>query len=110
MEYVITNRAGVSIGKKTSNCDCIELNLDSGEIFTLFGDQRQAIIENLRGVVWITQEKDTIDYKISQGERFLVTQPGKVVIQGIPQARIRLLPAEQQSQTIEKEILRERIF
>lgn len=95
MEYLITKENGLSVGKKTSNCECIELNLDQGEVFTLIGDQRNAVIQSLRGNVWVTQENDSDDYKILEGEEFIVTKSGKVILQGVPIARIRITPAEE---------------
>jgi hypothetical protein len=95
MEYVIKSKNGLNIGKKTSSCECVDINLDEGEIFTLMGDQRQTAIENLSGVLWITQEDDITDYKFNQGERFTITHSGKVIIQGMPSARFRLFPVEQ---------------
>ena len=108
MEYVIKNKSGVNIGKKTSSCECIDINLAEGEIFTLLGDQRQAVIENIRGIIWITQEKDDVDYRINHGEKFTITQPGKVIIQGMPSARIHLIPAEQTQTANDELILEER--
>lgn len=103
MEYLITKENGLSVGKKTSNCECIELNLDSGEVFTLIGDQRNTAIQSLRGIVWITQENDADDYKIREGEEFTVTKSGKVILQGVPVARIRVTPAEENSSKVSAE-------
>lgn len=94
MDYLITKENGYSVGKKTSNCDCVDINLDPGEVFTLLGDQRGAMIRNLRGVVWITQENDADDYKIQEGEEFTVSRTGRVIVQGVPAARIRIFAAE----------------
>jgi hypothetical protein len=94
MEYLITKENGLSVGKKTSNCDCVDLNLDQGEVFTMLGDQRNAVIRNLRGVVWITQENDSDDYKIFKGDEFVVSKSGKVILQGVPTARIRITSAD----------------
>ena len=35
------------------------------------------------GVLWITQDGDPEDYILERGERFTVTRPGRVVIQGM---------------------------
>jgi hypothetical protein len=35
------------------------------------------------GVIWITQDGDPEDYILERGERFTVTRPGRVVIQGM---------------------------
>ena len=94
MDYLITKENGYSVGKKTSNCDCVDVNLDPGEVFTLLGDQRGAVIKSLRGAVWITQEKDADDYKILKGEEFTVSRTGRVIVQGVPAARIRIFAAE----------------
>ncbi len=94
MEYLISKENGYSVGKKTSNCDCVDINLDLGEVFTLLGDQRGAMIKNLRGVVWITQENDADDYKMQEGEDFTVSRTGSVIVQGVPTARIRIFAAE----------------
>jgi hypothetical protein len=54
-----------------------------------------ATIQSVQGTLWITQEGEPSDYKVGEGEEFKVTQPGKVIIEGIPNARMRLVPAEQ---------------
>jgi hypothetical protein len=82
MEYLIAKENGYNVGKKTSNCECVDINLDPGEVFTLLGDQRGALVRNLRGVVWITQENDADDYKIREGEEFTVSKTGRVIVQG----------------------------
>jgi hypothetical protein len=94
MEYLIAKENGYNVGKKTSNCECVDINLDPGEVFTLLGDQRGALVRNLRGVVWITQENDADDYKIREGEEFTVSKTGRVIVQGVPAARIRIFAAE----------------
>ena len=35
------------------------------------------------GVLWITQDGDPEDHILERGERFTVTRPGRVVVQGM---------------------------
>ena len=55
--------------------------LAEGEVKQLVGDHRWALILCLVGSVWITQERDLADYILNPEQAFLVTQPGRVVIQ-----------------------------
>ena len=93
MEYMITDKSGLNFGKKTSICECIEQELSPGELFTLFGDQRESIIQSVAGSLWITQENDTDDYRVNEGDSFTIFKSGKVVIQGMPTAHLRFMPA-----------------
>ena len=94
MEYSIKGRNGVTFGKKTSNCECVDITLEKGETFTLSGDQRDILIQVGQGSLWITQEDDPRDYRLEESESFQVSCSGMVVLQGLPAAQFRLIPVE----------------
>ena len=70
-----------------------EFELHPGDVFSLTGDSRWRMIVCLRGVIWITQARDMQDYVLTPGEMFLVTQPGKVVVQGLQEAAVKVTPS-----------------
>lgn len=42
----------------------------------------------VEGLLWITQEGDPTDYLVGPGESFVVTRPGRVVVQSLtPESR-----------------------
>jgi hypothetical protein len=61
----------------------LDVELNRGEVFTLYGDWRGVQIVVPRGLVWITQEGDPDDHFVAAGVRFTVTCAGRVVMQGI---------------------------
>jgi hypothetical protein len=70
-----------------------EWELRAGGVVCLTGDSRWRMVVCLRGVIWITQERDMQDYVLTPGEMFLVTQPGKVVVQGLQDAAVKVTPS-----------------
>jgi hypothetical protein len=61
----------------------LELRLDSHEVRKLGGNQCGTQILSVNSVLWVTQDGDLQDYVLCPGDRFTVTQPGPVVIQGM---------------------------
>ena len=57
------------------------ITLAKGEVKQLLGDHRWTLILCQTGSVWITQERDLTDYILEPEQAFLVTLPGRVVIQ-----------------------------
>lgn len=87
--YVRMNRT-VPIGQLVSNRDEVEVRLAPGEVFSLTGDRRGARIVCATGGLWLTQADDPNDHYLKQGDRFLVSKPGTVVIQGIPEGKLKV--------------------
>ena len=58
----------------------MEVDMCAGGLWRMGGHNRWRVIVCLRGVVWITQERDPRDYVLARGSMFLVTQPGTVVV------------------------------
>lgn len=79
--------------KDTPEDGSITLDLRVGELWRAHGDHRWRAIICQKGVVWITQERDLHDYVLSAGEMFLVTLPGRVMIQGLQDASIQITPS-----------------
>jgi redox-sensitive bicupin YhaK (pirin superfamily) len=94
MEYNITGLNGKIIGKKVSTCECVDVSLENDEVFTLSGDQRETLVQVVSGSLWVTQEDDPEDYRIAEGGVFEISCTGRVVLQGLPAAKFRLAPAD----------------
>lgn len=69
----------------------IQLDLEAGGLWQARGDQRWHIIICHHGVVWITQECDGIDYVLQEGEIFIVTLPGLVLVQSLKPASLTVV-------------------
>lgn len=63
-------------------------NLDAGKGWGVQGKHRQQIIYCLEGSVWVTQEGDIHDYVLDEGDAFVITLPGKVLVRAFKPARI----------------------
>jgi hypothetical protein len=64
--------------------------LGAGGVFRLDGDQRWRVMRCQQGVIWVTQERDLQDYVLTAGETFIITQPGRVVVQALEDATIEI--------------------
>ncbi len=91
MTSYIRRMQNVRVGQLVSNCDELEVRLVPGEVFTLNGDSRGLQIVCETGKLWITQVDDPVDYVIKRGERFFASGTGKVVIQGVPHGKARVI-------------------
>ena len=67
------------------------LDLEVGVLWQARGDQRGRVFICRRGVVWITQERDAIDYVLQEGEMFIVTLPGLVLVQALEPASVTVV-------------------
>ncbi len=71
----------------------VHLNLEVGALWQGRGDLRWCAIICRRGVVWITQERDGIDYVLPAGEIFIVTLRGLVLVQALEPAAVIVTPS-----------------
>lgn len=55
-------------------------------------DHRWQTVACLKGRIWITQEKDFQDYILEEGEAFVITNFGRVVIQALEDSAIAVTP------------------
>ena len=69
----------------------VHLDLEAGALWKAGGDQRWRVIICRRGVVWITQERDVADYELREGEIFIVTLPGLVLVQALEPASLTIV-------------------
>jgi hypothetical protein len=69
----------------------IHLDLEVGALWRARGDQRGRVIICRRGVVWITQERDLVDYVLQEGEVLIVTLPGSVLVQALEPASVMVV-------------------
>ena len=67
-----------------------EVQLSTGDLWRMRGHSRWRVVVCLRGVVWVTQEHDPRDYVLTEGEMFLVTQPGTVLVGAVEDARVQV--------------------
>jgi hypothetical protein len=71
----------------------VHLNLEVGALWQARDDQRWRVIICRRGVVWITQERDGVDYVLQEGEIFVVTLRGLVLVQALEPASVIVTPS-----------------
>ena len=65
-------------------------SLRSGEVSRVNGDNRWRLIICHRGEVWITQAWDLNDYVLREGDMFLVTLPGTLLVQALKEAEVEI--------------------
>jgi hypothetical protein len=68
-----------------------EIRLGYREVYQQDGDLRGVEVIPMEGRVWVTQAGDSDDYILGPGERFTITRPGRVVVQGMNPSRFRLV-------------------
>ena len=64
------------------------VDLAAGQGRRVRGKRRQQTLFCLQGSVWVTQECDIRDYVLEEGDAFLVTLPGLVLVRALTPARI----------------------
>jgi hypothetical protein len=69
----------------------VHLDLEVGALWRARGDQRGRVIICRRGVVWITQERDVVDYVLQEGEIFIVTLRGLVLVRALEPASVTVV-------------------
>ncbi len=92
MEHVFQTAEGLFLGKKITAGGCVDVPLAAGELYRLDGDSRGARLVGLHGILWVTQSGDSADYLLYPGQTFTVTRPGVVLVQGLPEGRLRVVP------------------
>jgi hypothetical protein len=98
---VLSLRAGLNApsqqhwGPAVADLDAgqVHLSLVVGKLWQARGDQRWQAIICHRGVVWITQERDGVDYVLQAGEIFIVTLRGLVLVQALEPASVTVTPS-----------------
>ena len=60
--------------------------------YSLTGDHRYQTIACLSGSVWITQEGDRQDYLLEDGDVFIITNRGRVIVRALKDSSIGLSP------------------
>jgi hypothetical protein len=66
----------------------LAIDLPEHAVVRLDGDQRGLVLRCETGVSWVTQEQDGLDHVLRAGQRFVVRQPGVVVIEALRHSRI----------------------
>lgn len=70
----------------------IDVDLGISEVWRGRGDQRWRIIACRGGTIWVTQKVDLTDYVLREGEIFVVTLPGPVLVQALEEASVTITP------------------
>lgn len=92
MESTIKHISGANVGKLVSNTEDVQLTLAPNTVFRMDGDRRGSTIVCLKGNLWVTQQGDAADYLLGAGERLVVSRRGTVLVQGISEAKTRIIP------------------
>jgi len=76
------------------NAQCVAApwELSAGKLRRLDGDHRWEVVICQRVKLWITQDNDPLDYLVGAGEVFVITQPGRVVIEALAAATVQIAP------------------
>jgi hypothetical protein len=64
------------------------VDLTTGQGWRVKGKRRQQTLFCLQGSIWVTQECDIRDYVLEEGDAFLITLPGLVMVRALTPARI----------------------
>jgi hypothetical protein len=70
----------------------VSLHLRKGQLASLGADAR--VLRCRAGVVWVTREGDARDYVLRTGEELRLEKGGRVVVQAILDAEVRVLDFE----------------
>ena len=64
------------------------IDLNTGQGWSVKGQRRQQTVLCLAGNIWVTQEGDLKDYLLEEGDAFLITRPGLVMVRALKPACI----------------------
>jgi hypothetical protein len=64
------------------------IDLEAGQGWAIKGRRRQQTVLCLKGSIWVTQEGDIRDYILEEGDAFLITRPGLVLVRAFKPARL----------------------
>jgi hypothetical protein len=70
----------------------MEPALGKGKLWLAVGNNCWRAILCLEGAIWIAQERDFQDHRLEAGEMFIISRPGKVIVQALVDARIQITP------------------
>jgi Protein of unknown function (DUF2917) len=91
MESYVNTLGGLRVGNLVSNAAEIDVCLSRDQVFKMNGDKRGIQIACQEGNLWVTQADDPKDYVLRNGDRFIVTRPGLVVVQGVREGMVRIM-------------------
>jgi hypothetical protein len=64
------------------------VDLAAGQSWALKGKRRQQTLYCLQGNVWVTQDCDIRDYLLEEGDAFMITLPGLVLVRALEPSRV----------------------
>ena len=91
MESYVNTLGGLQVGNLVSNAAEIDVCLSRDQVFKMTGDKRGIQIACQEGNLWVTQADDPKDYMLKDGDRFVVTRPGLIVVQGVREGMVRII-------------------
>jgi len=92
VESYVGNLGNAQVGTLVSNANDVEVCLFQGEVFKMNGNVRGVQVACQKGRLWITQANDPEDHMLKAGDRFVVTRPGLVLVQGVREGQARIIP------------------
>lgn len=66
---------------------CSEIDLDRMELLKLEIGQPGTVVICTSGRLWLTQPGDLLDHVLRTGQAFTVSQPGTILVQGLPRGK-----------------------
>ena len=72
----------------------VDVHLDAGSLLSLDGDVRGVEIRSLDGPLWVTQANDGDDHVVTSSAGLQIKRLGRVVVQAIEDASIRISGAK----------------
>lgn len=83
-----------SAKERFEQAEAFEMVLEKLSVHHLDGDARGTEIACLQGILWVTQQDDGQDYILNSGDRMVISRRGRVVIEAISDAILRITPAK----------------
>jgi hypothetical protein len=80
-----------TLNLNTTGIQPVEIYLDDPQVRRFASLKPGDTLHCTRGMLWVTQENDLKDHVVRQGEQFIVSQRGVVVVEGMQDAALRLV-------------------
>ena len=106
MAIELEEKRNIAMGEQNTpeQLESIELVLEKLSVHHLDGDSRGTEIYCLQGILWVTQQGDGQDYILGSGDRFVVSRSGRVVIEAVSDAILRITPDKYLPTDIAKQV------
>lgn len=78
--------------ERLEQAEPFEMVLEKLSVHHLDGDARGTEITCLQGILWVTQQDDGQDYILNSGDSLVISRRGRVVIEAMSDAILRITP------------------